>query len=206
MSRKFRRAAGVVAALMLTVPTAAVVGSGGAAHADGVKCRQSDKRVEITSMARPVFLTHVKGFHASPGDELTISKTIASTGEITATAEAYGEVSGEAGAIFGKVSAKAGFKVARQGKKTSSKSETVTHKLAASKKDRYYAAYVGTIKVTGKYRTQTCLGEDAGWSSWKYGNYRTFRPATIEGIALCKKGRYRAGTAPYLACQGSWGN
>lgn len=201
-----RRLAAVATALLLGAPTAVLVASAAPAQAKPVICDSGAKQIVITSMSRPVFLTHVKGFHAAPGDELTISKTIASTNEMTASAEVYGEVSGEAGAVFGKVSAKAGFKVAAQGKKTDSSSETVSHKLGASKRDRYYAAYVGTTRVTGDYKTRTCKGEDVGWGSWRYGEYRSFRPTTIEGIGLCKRDRYQPGTAPFVACRATWGN
>ncbi len=208
MSRRSRTLAAAVGSLLVAAPVAVVstLTLASPSQAAPIICELGDKHIEILSMKRPVFLTHVRGFHSPPGGELTISKTITSTASITASAEVYGEVSGEAGAVFGKVSAKAGFKVGVQGNKTNTASETVSDRLQASNNDRYYAAYVATTKVFGDYRRQQCRSDRRGFTDWKYGTYRTFRRAvTLQGVALCKHNRYAKGTAARAACVATWG-
>lgn len=207
MSRFSHALAGGLGALALAAPVAVVstVTVAAPAGAAPIICERGAKQVEILSLKRPVFLTHVKGFHSPPGGELTITKTVSSTASISASAEVYGEVSGEAGVVFGKVSAKAGFKVGAQGSKTDTTSETVSNKLAASNRDRYYAVYVATSKVHGDFRRRQCRSDRRGFTDWKYGTYRTFKKVTLEGVALCKQARYKKGTAPNAACQATWG-
>lgn len=207
MSPIIRRLAAGLGALTLAAPVAVVstVAVAGPASAVPIVCERGHKQVEILSLKRPVFLTHVKGFHAPPGGEITITKTITSSKSITASAEIYGEVSAEAGMVFGKVSGKAGFKVGGQGTKTSTRSETVSNRLAASNRDRYYAAYVATTKVHGDFRRRQCASDRRGWTDWRYGDYVSFKRVTLEGIGLCKQKRYKKGTAPNAACKATWG-
>jgi hypothetical protein len=206
MPRFTRAIAGALTALTLCAPAAVVSTVAAPAQARPIACDIGDKQIEIVSMRRPVFLTHVRGYHAPPGGKLTISKTISSTGVISASAEIYGEVSSEAGAVFAKVSGKAGFKVAGQGSKTNTSSTTVTNELGASNRDRYYAAYVATTKVKGDFRRRQCRSDQQGMTEWRYGTYVSFRRTVLEGIALCKQGRYNRGTAPFAACRATWGN
>jgi len=200
--------AAALGSLLVAAPVAVVstLGLASPSQAAPIICERGEKDIEILSLKRPVFLTHVRGFHSPPGGEKTISKTITSTASLTASAEVYGEVSGEAGAVFGKVSAKAGFKVSAQGTKTVTESQTVSDRLTASDNDRYYAAYVATTKVFGDYRSRQCRSDRQGFTDWKYGTYKTFRRAvTLEGVALCKQNRYKKGTAARAACVATWG-
>lgn len=175
------------------------------AAAEPTKCDPNNTWIVIGNVRKPYKLTHVRGYQSPPGGSKEISRTISSTGTVSSGITKYGEGTVKVGKVLAEAEAKAGVNLAENKETTVTTSLTVTDKLAASSKDRYYAAYVATRRYRGTWEKRRCNGSGTADSRVAYGKWRSFRPNIyVEGIALCPSSRYKTGSAPYKACKAVW--
>lgn len=201
MSQSRARAVAVLTAALMVLPVYAPL----PAAAGPTQCDPGHSWVRITSVRKPYKLTHVRGYQSPPGGSKEITKTIASTSSIAAGRTISGEVKVSAGTVLAKAEAKAGVNLANNKERTITESLTVKDTLAASSRDRYYAAYVAYRRFNGSWEKRQCNSRGTGSSRVAYGRWRSFRPNVwVEGIALCPASRYRSGSAPYKACKAAW--
>lgn len=181
--------------LVLSQPAAAVP----------TQCDPNNTWIVIKSVKKPYHLTHVRGYQSPPGGSKEISRTIESTSRVTAGITTYGEGTVKAGKVIAEAELKAGVSLADNTEATVTSSITVKDTLAASSKDRYYAAYVATRRFHGSWEQRRCNGSGTEYSRVAYGTWKSFRPNIyVEGIALCPASRYKTGSAPYKACKAAW--
>lgn len=192
---------GMAASLMLAVP-ALVIGQPAAAVE--TKCSPDNTWIVIKSLKKPYKLTHVRGYQSPPGGSKSITKKVEVSSRITSGVTKYGEGTVSAGKVIAQAEIKAGVNLADATETTTTLTQSVTDNLAASSKDRYYAAYVATRHYHGSWEKRRCNGSGTDYKRVAYGTWRSFRPVYVEGIALCPASRYRTGSAPYKACKATW--
>lgn len=146
-------------------------------------------------------LTHVSGYHLPPGGALSITRSAEFTTQLTAgvTLSAGAEVS--ASSVIASAKATYGVSLAASGSVTSKSAQSVTSSIAASSRDRYYAAYAGRRYWKGSWTKYTCRGGVPVETA--RGTWRSFQ-THLEGIALCPASRYSTSSLAYKACIRTW--
>lgn len=148
-------------------------------------------------------ITHVSGYHLGPGASVTESKTAAHTRTLTSGMSVTAGAGASASGVIFAADAHISGTLAKNKSKTSSKTQTVTFSLSSSKKDRYYAVYVGYKRWTGGWELDQCDSNGQGSKMLSEGTWRSYQ-VKDEGAALCPAKRYKKGTLPYKACQAAW--
>lgn len=148
-------------------------------------------------------LTHVTGYQAPPGGEVTVTRTAELVRTLTASVEAGVEAKVSAGAILAKAESKYHVTLAAAGTVTKKTTESLSYRVSSSTKDRYYALYSGRRYWSGVWKLNRCANNGQSDYVIDSGNWSSFQ-ANIEGGALCPATRYKKGTLAFKACKTTW--
>jgi hypothetical protein len=195
-----RRVIGLFLSFALTVAGVIVT----SAPAEAAGCTTGSSYFAVGG-SRSYKITHVKGYQAPPGGSYTITKSASFQRQLSSSLTTSAGVKVTAGtdikAVLATAEAQFSVDLAVAGAVTSTYSESVSATLAASSRDRYYAAYAGRRYWVGWYSKYTCYY--GSYEKVGEGKWRSFQSA-LEGVALCPASRYTTNSLPYKACMLTW--
>lgn len=154
-----------------------------------------------TSGSSSYVITHVTGYHVSPGSSISVTKTASWEKSLTAGISVTTGATISASGIIASAEASLSVSLSASGTATYAGSESITGTVSSATVDRYYAAYAGRRYYTGSWTKKYCNLTSV--STVGSGSWRSFQ-SNLEGIALCPASRYASTSLAYKACKLTW--